>query len=212
MLTSSRKIFLRRKLNLSTQIRHLRHTTISLHFNCNFLAKLEDFAKHFYFLPLLCPFRKWVHTYLILSLINVWYFNIILVNKIFHLYLIWIQNFFTLNLRFGKWYEFFFPGNDILLVKSASQPSTSIRWWILITKTPEKKSPESAFIIFLLSAFVKIMQQKTYVIFWCEKMILASNLLNSTYFVTWFLQKQKKRDEKSWTITLDFFWDFFASD
>ena len=72
---------------------------------------------------------------------------------------------------------------------------------------PRKKSPESAFIIFLLSAFVKIMQQKTYVIFWCEKMILASNLLNSTYFVTWFLQKQKKRDEKSWTITLDFFWD-----
>ena len=93
------------------------------------------------------------------------------------------------------------------MVKSASQPSTSMRWWILITKTPEKKSPESAFIIFLLSAFVKIMQQKTYVIFWCEKMILASNLLNSTYFVTWFLQKQKKRDEKSWMILL---WTFFG--
>ena len=86
-----------------------------------------------------------------------------------------------------KWYPF----GQVSV--SSSQPSTSMRWWILITKTPEKKSPESAFIIFLLSAFVKIMQQKTYVIFWCEKMILASNLLNSsTYFVTWFLQKQKK--------------------
>ena len=115
----------------------------------------------------------------------------------------WIQNYFTLNLRFGKWYEFFFPGNDILLVKSASQPSTSIRWWILITKTPEKKvqSQHSLFFFSLRSAFVKIMQQKTYVIFWCEKMILASNLLNSTYFVTWFLQKQKK---KRWEIMNDY--------
>ena len=178
-----------------------------------FPSKIGRFRQTLLLPALALPFRKWVHTYLILSLINVWYFNIILVNKIFHLYLIWIQNFFTLNLRFGKWYEFFFPGNDILLVKSASQPSTSMQWWILITKTPEKKSPESAFIIFLLSAFVKIMQQKTYVIFWCEKMILASNLLNSTYFVTWFLQKQKKEMRNDeWFYYGRFWWDFFVSD
>ena len=87
-----------------------------------------------------------------------------------------------------KWYPF----GQVSV--SSSQPSTSMRWWILITKTPEKKvqSQHSLFFFSLRSAFVKIMQQKTYVIFWCEKMILASNLLNSTYFVTWFLQKQKK--------------------
>lgn len=126
------------------------------------------------------------------------------------------QNYFTLNLRFGKWYEFFFPGNDILLVKSASQPSTSIRWWILITKTPEKKvqSQHSLFFLSLPSAFVKIMQQKTYIIFWCEKMILVSNLLNNTYFVRDVIYtKAKKRDEKWWTTLLwTFFWNFFVSD
>ena len=104
----------------------------------------------------------------------------------------WIQNYFTLNLRFRKWYEFFFPGNDILLVKSASQPSTSMMM-NFNHEVPEKKSRVSIhYFSSLRSAFVKIMQQKTYVIFWCEKMILASNLLNSTCFVTWFLPKQKK--------------------
>ena len=111
---------------------------------------------------------------------------------------LWIQTYFTLNLENDT--NFFLPGNDILLVKSASQPSTSMRWWILITKTPEKKSPVSIH-YFSSPAFVKIMQQKTYVIFWYEKMILASNLLNSTYFVTWFLQKQKK---KRWEIMNDY--------
>ena len=110
--------------------------------------------------------------------------------------IIWIRNYFTLNLRFWKWYEFFFPGNDILLVKSASQPSTSIRWWILITNTPEKKvqSQHSLFFLSLPSAFVKIMQQKTYIIFWCEKMILASKIcwIIPILLGTWFIQKQRK--------------------
>ena len=76
---------------------------------------------------------------------------------------LWIQTYFTLNLRFRKWYEFLSPGNDILLVKSASQPSTSMMM-NFNHEVPEKKV-QSQHSLFLLSGLciVKITQQNTYV-------------------------------------------------
>ena len=121
----------------------------------------------------------------------------------------WIQNYFTLNLRFRKWYEF-------LSRKWYPFGQVSVSTFNLYTmmnfnhEDPRKKSPESAFIIFLLSALCICKNHATKdirnILMW-ENDTCIKNLLNNTYFVRDVIYtKAKKRDKKWWTILL---WTFF---